>query len=145
MYSTDQSQPNRKQTQTKPWVYFRGLLRVYTGFISADPELTLSKPRVDMESKPRSEVDPENRRYMCICNIQGARNTGGKIEDGSASHFSAYNGRQKQNPSKPKVHLEWTERIILVDANFQKVHPEKTPSRPGVQLGSARMLGFGTV
>lgn len=45
MYSTDQSQPNRKYTQTKPWVYFRGLLRVYSGFTSADPELTLSKPK----------------------------------------------------------------------------------------------------
>lgn len=35
---TDQTQPNRKFTQTKPWIYFLRFLWVYSGFTRVDPE-----------------------------------------------------------------------------------------------------------
>lgn len=42
--------------QTKPCIYFQGLLGVYSEFNKADPEIISSKPRVNQD--PWSEVDP---------------------------------------------------------------------------------------
>lgn len=44
-YQLDYDQPNRKQTSTKAWVYFRGVLWVYSGCTDTDRELTLTKPK----------------------------------------------------------------------------------------------------
>lgn len=40
---------NSTKTPTKTWVYFQGLLGVYSGFARADPRLTPNKPKVNTE------------------------------------------------------------------------------------------------
>lgn len=71
--STTQTQPNRKETQTKPWVCFQGLLWVCSRSARADPELTPSKPKVIAEQTQSghreqtliSGVDSKSRQETC--------------------------------------------------------------------------------
>lgn len=52
----------KSRPQTKPCIYFQGLLGVYSEFNKAEPEIISSKPRVNQEwtqrVNPWSEVDP---------------------------------------------------------------------------------------
>ena len=68
-YSTDQTKPNRKRTQTRPQVRFKGPVGVrFKSGTRADPDRTQIKPREHLErtqSEPRkrtpiSEANPEN-------------------------------------------------------------------------------------
>ena len=58
LYSTDRTQPNRKRTQTRPRVRFRGLVGP-----RANPDRTQSKPRADPE---RTQSEPVKRTSTTI-------------------------------------------------------------------------------
>lgn len=103
-YSTDQTQPNRKQTPIKPWgslsLYTHGLLRVCYGGPRADPKQTPGWPRANpewTESRPRFQKqslksllkNDQMSLHVYIWNLQGVGLQVVRKKEGTASHFSA--------------------------------------------------------
>lgn len=98
-YWTDHTQPNRTQTPNQTpsliSVTAQGQLQVcYGGPRDKDPGWPLSRPRVDIKSRPISEADPKIT-FQCLSKIvyldytRGGL-TGGKKKDDSASHFNGW-------------------------------------------------------
>lgn len=133
-YSTNQTQPNRKQTSTNPesasCVCFRSAM--------ADPELTPSRPQTDPEQTykedPRFQKQTLKNDQMSLpVYFEYTRGdlTGCKKNYGSASHFSAWTPRAdpKLTHSRPRADPKQTQ----------------TPTRHKADLGSAFEVCFGCV
>lgn len=124
-YWTDHTQPNRTQTPNQPpsliSVTAQGRLQVcYGGPRDKDPGWPLSRPRVDIKSRPISEADPKIT-FQCLSKIvyldytRGGL-TGGKKKDDSASHFNGWADHKSWPRSAYRVCFDV--RLCLVGTVF---------------------------
>lgn len=126
--NTEPTTPNltEHRPRTNPQVWFlwllaQGRLQVcYGGPRDKDPGWPLSRPRVDIKSRPISEADPKIT-FQCLSKIvyldytRGGL-TGGKKKDDSASHFNGWADHKSWPRSAYRVCFDV--RLCLVGTVF---------------------------